>query len=73
MTVLNATTQVVGGKSSYRVDMRQSLGGTAGDPRSTWLTIPHGSGDVSVHITLLGTHASDEALIDRIIDGVDLN
>jgi hypothetical protein len=73
-TVLNTATQRVDGKRmAYRVDMRQTLDGTPSSARLTWLTIHYRSGDVSVHVTVFGDDAADEALIDRIVDGVHLN
>ena len=70
-SVLNATTKTIDGrKVAYRVDMRRTVEGTTGDARITWLTIPRAGGDVSVHLTVVGT--TDEDFINRIVDGVHL-
>ena len=70
-TLVNATTKTIDGrKVGYRVDLRRPIEGTSGDMRITWLTIPRAGGDVSVHLTVLGT--TDESFIDRIVVGVHL-
>jgi hypothetical protein len=66
-----AAVRVDGKKRAYRVDLvRESADGRL--LPASWLTLPYRDGDVSVHVTFFQNDPGDEALLDRIVDGVHL-
>ena len=67
----SATVRVDGKKRAYRIDLvRKSADGRP--LPSSWLTLPYRDGDVSVHVTFFQNDPADEALLDRIVNGVHL-